>query len=200
MKELPSLSRTPPPVLEKTQRNSKNRKKWRKVSSSDQLGLFAFFLTSWKRLNLSSRGKTPDLPGCSAYSDPTGRRASGDRQRVSTTTDMDHNPKREATKHPFHACCLPSCCLKCVLLGSWFLTLWAKLLKRPKYCAQFFTFSGTSLSSKDSRASVRLSRPGSPNWSALSRVFSRIEATTTLTSLTLHSKRQTLRKPHQHVS
>lgn len=34
-----------------------------------------------------------DLPGCSACSDPTGRRASGDKQRVSITTDMDHNPE-----------------------------------------------------------------------------------------------------------
>lgn len=84
--------------------------------------------------------------------------------------------------------------LKCrnLLIYWWFITLWAKLLKRPKYCAQFFTFSGTSLSSKESRASVRLSTPGSLKWSALSRVFSRIDATTTLTSLTLHSNRQTL--------
>lgn len=80
----------------------------------------------------------------------------------------------------------------------WRITLWAKLLKRLKYCAQFFTFSGTSLSSKESRASVKLSSPGSPNWSALSRVFSRMDATTTLTSLTLHSNRQTLRKCQNH--
>lgn len=72
------------------------------------------------------------------------------------------------------------------------ITLWAKLLKRLKYCAQFFTFSGTSLSSKDSRASVRPSSPGSPKCSALSRVFSRTDATTILTSRTLHSSRQAL--------
>ncbi|TNN44216.1 hypothetical protein EYF80_045591 [Liparis tanakae] len=68
-----------------------------------------------------------------------------------------------------------------------------KLLKRPKYCAQFLTFSGTSLSSSDSSVSVSPSTPGSPKCSALSRVLSRMEATTTRTSLTLHSSRQILR-------
>lgn len=79
----------------------------------------------------------------------------------------------------------------CILMRI--ITLWAKLLKRLKYWAQFFTFSGTSLSNKESRASVKLSRPGSPKWRALSRVFSRMDATTTRTSLTLHSNKHTLK-------
>ncbi len=74
------------------------------------------------------------------------------------------------------------------------LTLWAKLLKRLKYWEQFLQLSGTSLSNKESNMSKRQSNPASWKYKALSSVFSRMLATTTRTSRTLHSNRQILQR------
>ncbi len=78
------------------------------------------------------------------------------------------------------------------------LTLWAKLLKRLKYWEQFLQLSGTSLSNKESSMSNRQSNPASWKYKALSSVFSRMVATTTRTSRTLHSNRQILQR-EKHV-
>ncbi len=78
------------------------------------------------------------------------------------------------------------------------LTLWAKLLKRLKYWEQFLQLSGTSLSNKESSMSNRQSNPVSWKYKALSSVFSRMVATTTRTSRTLHSNRQILQR-EKHV-